>query len=271
MTTSLAVHRLSRPGGRIAYRIEGEGPLVVCIPGMGELSSSYRFVVPALTAAGFRVATMDLRGHGDSDTTFDSYDAAAAGSDALALLAHLGGDGILVGNSMGAGAAVWAAAEDPALVRGIALLGPFVRNTAINPLAAALFRVAMGGPWAAAAWLGYLPTLYPLETPADFAAHRDDIRAWLRTPGAARAFRRTTRTDHAPAAARIERVAAAALVVMGTADPDFPDPEDEARWIADRLNARLLLIDGGGHYPQAESPDLVGPALVDFAREVFRA
>ncbi len=56
---------LDRPGGRIAYDIVGRGALVVCVPGMGELRSSYRYTVPARTEAGLRVATMDLRGHGD--------------------------------------------------------------------------------------------------------------------------------------------------------------------------------------------------------------
>ncbi|MCG6958125.1 MAG: alpha/beta hydrolase, partial [Gemmatimonadetes bacterium] len=83
---------LSRPGGRIAYDVRGDGPLVACVPGMGELRSSYRFLTPALTAAGYRVATMDLRGHGDSDVTFDAYDDVAAGSDVLALIGELGGE-----------------------------------------------------------------------------------------------------------------------------------------------------------------------------------
>src|SRR3954463_7847098 len=100
---------LERPEGRIGYDVTGDGPLVVCLPGMGELRSSYRFTVPALVAAGFRVATMDLRGHGDSDATFTAYDDVAAGQDALALVEHLGGPAVLVGNSMAAGGAVWAA------------------------------------------------------------------------------------------------------------------------------------------------------------------
>ncbi len=44
----LPVQRIERPGGRIAYRVTGDGPLVVCIPGMGDLASSYRFTVPPM-------------------------------------------------------------------------------------------------------------------------------------------------------------------------------------------------------------------------------
>src|SRR6478735_6783780 len=152
---------LDRGEGHIAYDVTGTGPLVVCLPGMGELRSSYRHNVRALTHAGFRVATMDLRGHGDSDATFSSYDDVAAGRDAIALVEELGGPALLVGSSMGAGAAVWAAAERPDLVAGLALLGPFVRNPPANPLMALLFRLAMSGPWAPAVWGAYLPSLYP--------------------------------------------------------------------------------------------------------------
>ncbi|MEJ2203415.1 MAG: alpha/beta hydrolase, partial [Gemmatimonadota bacterium] len=124
---------LSRPGGRIAYDVRGEGHLVVCVPGMGELRSSYRFLTPALVEAGYRVATMDLRGHGDSDTTFDTYDDVAAGSDVVALIEELGGVAAVVGNSMGAGAAAWAAAEAPGRVAGLILIGPFVRQARTSP------------------------------------------------------------------------------------------------------------------------------------------
>ena len=46
---------------------------------MGDLRSVYRFTVPALVDAGYRVATMDLRGHGDSDDSFSTFDDVAAG------------------------------------------------------------------------------------------------------------------------------------------------------------------------------------------------
>lgn len=267
----LGIHHLRRPEGRVAYRVTGEGPLVVCVPGMGEIAAAYRYTVPALRAAGFRVAVMDLRGHGDSDATFSAYDDAAAGSDVLALIAHLGAPAVVVGTSMAAGAAVWAAAESPEAVRALALIGPFVRNAPTNPVAAALFRLLMQRPWARGAWLAYLPQLYPSRLPADFTEHRDAIRAAMARPGATAAFVRTTRTDHTPAEERLPRVTAPTLVVMGTADPDFRDPAAEAAWVAERLNARVELIDGAGHYPQAEDPERVTPALVAFCREVTGA
>jgi pimeloyl-ACP methyl ester carboxylesterase len=261
---------LDRPEGRVAFDVTGEGPLVVCLPGMGDLRSVYRFTAPALVAAGFRVATMDLRGHGDSDATFSAYDDVAAATDALALIEQLGGPAVLVGNSMGAGAAVWAAAERPDLVAGIALLGPFVRNTKINPLMAWAFRAAMSGPWATRAWLSYLPRLYPARRPADLAEHLGRLRESLRRPGHAKAFVATTRTSHAPSEQRLPEVAGRpALVIMGEKDPDFPDAPAEAAWVTEQLGAECLIVPGAGHYPQAEFPELVNPALEAFCRTVL--
>jgi pimeloyl-ACP methyl ester carboxylesterase len=267
-STSGTTTWLPRPEGRIAYDMAGTGPLVVCVPGMGELRSSYRRTVPALVAAGCTVVTMDLRGHGDSDATFSRYDDVAAGGDVVALLEHLGAPAVLVGNSMGAGAAAWAAAERPDLVTGLVLLGAFVRNPPTGALTALAFRAAMAGPWAPRVWNAYLPSLYPGRRPEDFAEHRAEIAASLRRPGHDRAFRRTTRTSHAPVEARLAEVRAPALVVMGERDPDFADPAAEARWIADRLHGEVVLVPGAGHYPQVEDPDVVNPALVGFVRRV---
>lgn len=256
---------LHRPEGRIAYDLSGDdGPLVVCMPGMGELRSSYRHIRPALLGAGFRVATMDLRGHGDSDTTFTAHDDVAAGTDALALLEHLHQPAVLIGNSMSAGAAVWAAAEKPQLVDGLVLIGPFVRNIPINPLLELVFRLAMSGPWARRVWISYLPKLSPGPRQNDYDQHLDAISASLARPGRSAAFTATTRTSHAPAESRLDDVHAPTLVIMGTRDPDFPDPAAEAHHVARRLGGKVLLVEGAGHYPHADDPDAVNPKLISF-------
>jgi pimeloyl-ACP methyl ester carboxylesterase len=259
---------LQRPGGRIAYEVSGAGPLVVCAPGMGQLRSSYRETMPALREAGFAVAAMDLRGHGDSDATFDRYDDVATGEDYLALVDHLGGSAVLIGNSMSAGAAVWAAAEQPNAVVGLVLIGPFVRNAPMNPLLVAVFKAMMSGPWAATMWTSYLPKLYPGRKPADFADQRRAIAASMKQPGHRKAFTATTRTTHQPAQERIHEVKAPALVVMGAADPDFGDPAEEAQWIGEQLHAEIQLVPDAGHYPHEEYPEIVNPSLVRFCRRV---
>jgi pimeloyl-ACP methyl ester carboxylesterase len=259
---------LTRPSGRIAYSLLGEGPLVICLPGMGDVRSVYRFLAPALANAGFRVAAMDLRGHGDSDTTFNVYDDVAAGGDLIALAEHLDGRAVLIGNSMGAAAACWAAAEAPESTAGLVLLGPFVREPKANPFAKLMLRLALLRPWGPAVWKAYFRRLYPTRRDAEYEAHLAEVAANLRKPGHWDAFYETTQTSHDPVEARLDEVHAPTLVVMGKNDPDFPDPAIEARWIADRLNGQLLMVPGAGHYPQAEFPEFVLPAVVEFARQV---
>ncbi len=127
---------------------------------MGDLRSAYRYLGPALVAEGFRVAAVDLRGHGDSDTTFESYGDADTSSDLVALIEELGGPTVLVGNSMGAGSAVMTAAERPELVSGLVLLGPFVRNGAARAMRRIMLRAAMAPLWAATSWKAYMAKLY---------------------------------------------------------------------------------------------------------------
>lgn len=265
MTTSY----LDRGEGRIAYELQGGGPLAVCVPGMGDLRSTFRFTVPALLEAGYQVAAMDLRGHGESDDGFSAYDDPALASDIRALITHLGGPALLVGNSMGAAASIIAAAEEPELVAGLALMGPWVRDPKPNPVMRLVQRLMLVKPWGPAAWRAFYKTLYPGRRPADLAAHIDRIGAGMRRGDHWRSFVRTTATSHAPVEARLGDVRAPALIVVGEKDPDFPDPAAEARFAAERLRGEFLLVPDSGHYPQADSPDLVNPAVLAFAAKVF--
>src|SRR5579863_8507915 len=120
---------LDLPGGRLAYDVAGAGPLVVCAPGMGDLRAEYRALAPQLVAAGYRVATLDVRGHGESSVGWPDYSVGAIGADMLALARALDTrPAILIGTSMAGGAAVWAAAEAPEAVAGLVLIDPFVRD-----------------------------------------------------------------------------------------------------------------------------------------------
>jgi len=259
---------LTRPEGRIGYDVAGGGPLVVLVPGMGDLRSTYRFLAPAIRDRGYRVASTDLRGHGDSDVGFAEYGDEATAGDIIALILELGGPAVIVGNSMGAGAAAIVAAQRPELVAGLVLVGPFVRNGDTTAVQRLLLRVAMATPWAASAWKSYLPKLYVGRRPADFDDHRRQVVASLRRPGYAKAFSRTTRTDHDAAEARLADVDTPVLVVMGECDPDFPDPRAEADWIAEALRGEVAMVPEAGHYPQSQQPELTTGAIVPFLSRV---
>jgi pimeloyl-ACP methyl ester carboxylesterase len=256
------------PEGRIGYDVAGAGSLVVLVPGVGDLRASYRFLAPALRAAGYRVACADLRGHGDSDATFASYGDEETTGDVIALIEELGGPAVVVGNSMGAGAAVLAAAQQPSLVSGLVLAGPFVRNGKTSKMRRLGLRVAMAPPWAAISWKSCLPKLYAGRRPADFGEYRDQVGASLRRPGYAKAFSATTGTSHDPAEARLADVTAPALVVMGEQDPDFPDLQAEADWIARALRAQVVMVPEAGHYPQSQRPDVTTGAVLHFLESV---
>jgi pimeloyl-ACP methyl ester carboxylesterase len=292
------VLRLERPGGRIAYTVRGAGPLVVCSAGMGDLRTSFRDLTAELVAAGYRVAEVDLRGHGDSDTTFTEHGDVATAQDLLALVAHLGGPAVLVGNSMSAGAALWAAAESPAEVAGVVLLGPFVRDGAAPGLRAAAqraaIRFALLRPWGPAAWerayrafavgrdhrtAAERGTDAPVtgRLPAWFDEHVGAVRGALREPARLRSLRDlVAHLRHAVVEARLGEVRAPALVLMGAQDPDFADPAAELAFIESRLAAagapvRGVLVAECGHYPQLQRVDVTGPEVAAFLAALPRA
>ena len=254
--------------GRIAYDDQGSGPLVVLVPGIGDLRREYRLVVPGLVAAGYRVVTMDLRGCGESDATFDQYDGRVIGDDIVALIRDLdAGPAIVVGTSIAAGSAVYAAAESPELVARIVLVGGFTRGPAMSAPMKLLVRVLMAGPWRNAVWLGVHRGLFPLHTPEDHDAHRAAIRANLREPGRSAALGRMMTSTHDHAEARYAKVRAPSLFVMGTADSDFPDPVAEANEVAAALGGRVAFSEGAGHYPHIEAPEQFLEPVLEFLAE----
>ncbi len=257
---------LERGEGRIAFDdSSGSGPLVVCIPGMGDVRAQYRYLTPQLVASGYRVVTMDLRGHGESSVGWADYSAAAVGSDIVALLRHLNaGPAMLVGNSMAGAASVWAAAEAPELVSGLALLDPFVRDIPPSFVQDMALKLMLTGPWKVGAWLTYYSSLYPSHKPADFTAYKARLKANLSEPGRFAALKAMIAAPKAACEARLAEVSAPTLVVMGTKDPDFKDPAAEAQLVAGMLHCTAHMVEGAGHYPHAEMPEQVGPEIFKF-------
>ena len=263
MTT---VHHLVRPEGTLAYDDAGAGPLVVCLPGMGDLRSEYRFLGPQLVEAGFRVVTMDLRGHGDSDATFSDHERTSVGDDLVALLAELdAGPAHLVGTSFGAAAVVWAATQAPDQGASVTLIGPFVRDTPPSPVQRMMLRALLARPWGARAWgWWYGRKLFPGATPPDHQAHVAAVRANLAHPERLAALGAMGRAGCERIDPRLDELSVPALVVMGSQDPDFPDPAAEAQAIADRTGGQVVMVDGSGHYPHVDAPADAGAAITGF-------
>jgi pimeloyl-ACP methyl ester carboxylesterase len=258
---------LERSDGRLAYDdTGGSGPLVVAVPGVGDLRTVYRHLTPRLAAAGYRVATMDLRGAGESSVEWDDVSDAAIAGDITALIDHLdAGHAVIVGNSLGAASAVIAATERPDATSAVVLIGPFVRDLPTPAWMRLGFKAMLSPPWGRWAWVTlYRKRMYPAAPPPDHADQVARLAAALAEPGRFRAFRRLAFNSHAEAGSRLDRLQVPALVVMGTADPDFADPVGEARLVTDRVGGTMALVDDAGHYPQAEFPEVVAGAIVEF-------
>lgn len=262
--------------GTIAYDVQGSGPLVLLAHGMGDSRHSYRFVVPALVAAGYRVVNVDVRGCGDSTAEWDGYERADIAGDLLAVLRELGGGpAVVVGQSMSGGAATIAAAEAPELVAGVVELAPFtrkqgmdlaglVRNRRHRAGTVQLAKVMLAG--SLDGWMSYLDLAVP-QKPADWAEERARIEAALRRPGRLRALQAMTKTNPADAGARLGDVRCPVLVVEGSADPDWADPRAEGERVLADLPAglgELAVIDGAGHYAHTETPEQVLELLLPF-------
>ncbi len=259
---------LQVPEGKIAYDDSGSGPLVVCVPGMGDLRGQYRFLTPQLVDAGFRVVTLDVRGHGESSTGWKDYSVTGVGSDILALIQQLdAGPAMVIGNSMAAGAAVWAAVEAPELINALVMIGPAVHGEMGLPL-----RLAMGAlfarPWGPSAWLSYFTRLYPSRKPDDWQQYTERLKANLSEPGRLEALRAMIFASKAASAERLGGVSQPVFILMGSQDPDFKDPEAEARWVAEQVKGMVRMVEGAGHYPHAEFPGIAAPEIKAFLQAV---
>lgn len=262
---------LDRGEGQVAYDdTGGSGPLVLLAPGMGDVRALYRFLTPQLVAAGYRVVTMDVRGHGETSARWPDYSPEAVGDDMVALLTALdGGPAVVVGESYTPSSAIWAAAEAPDLVTGIVLCAPFIREVKLNPVMRMLSELIGRSPLL---WTNFFyPSLYPTNRPPDFDAYRKALRANLREPGRMAAVRAMVTASKSRANARLADVACPVLVIMGTKDPDFPDPAAEARLGADSAtDGTVVMINDAGHYPPAEMPEATAAALLPFLARAGR-
>lgn len=261
MTEFLAVD-----GGTLAYEVTGSGPLMVLAHGMGDSREAYRFLVPALVAAGHRVAAVDLRGCGESSVGWASYSRTAIAGDLLALVRHLGGPAVLVGHSIAGGAVTVAAAQAPELVSGLVELAPFTRKQQLRlgDLRVPAYRrgtsrllgtVVLGST---RQWAKYLDVAYPAVRPADWDARTARVTAMLKEPGRMKALQKMGTTAPGDAGEQLGHVRCPVLVVQGSADPDWASPQAEGEAIVSDLPAglgRLEMVAGAGHYPHVQFPE----------------
>jgi len=269
-------------GNTLAYDITGDGPLVVLAHGIGDSRHSYRFLAPALTAAGYRVANVDIRGCGDSSLGWDGYSRTDIAGDLVAVVRHLGGPAVIIGQSISGGAATIAAATAPDVIAGVIELAPFTRVQSFDPggllrvkryrsgyrqLAQVLIRGSLSS------WERYLDVAMPTK-PADWDGELARIRTKLTEPGRMKALQAMCKSSPGDAGAQLPNLTCPVLVIEGSADPDWADPRAEGDRIIAEVPAglgELVVIEGAGHYPHVQTPDQVLAQALPFLTTTLTA
>jgi pimeloyl-ACP methyl ester carboxylesterase len=123
------MQKFNSAGVKIAYSDEGTGQPVVLIHGFASnarVNWQATGWIKTLLQAGYRVVTMDNRGHGESEKLYDSekYSASIMADDAGRLLDHLGiAQAAVMGYSMGARISAFLTLQRPELVSRVVFAG----------------------------------------------------------------------------------------------------------------------------------------------------
>ncbi|TGL87255.1 alpha/beta hydrolase [Leptospira congkakensis] len=242
--------------GRIAYSQLGKGKRnLILLPGIGDRKESYAELAKLL-AKDNSVYSFDLRGIGESDVSFPSYGPKETAEDILAFIQEKDLQNVyIIGNSMTAASAVYIRSKEKNRVLGLALSGPFVRDK--GPLSfgmKTLMQLVFRGPWGASAWVSFYESLFPVNPPKDLKERSEKLKINLKEEGRMAAVRSMLLAPKTECEAALPLAASNVIVIMGSKDPDFDSPEEEARWIAKTLDGSVKIYEGVGHYPFVEEP-----------------
>ncbi len=114
---------VQRGSRSIHYQVEGQGPTVVLVPGLGSGSRLFGTLPRRFAKDGFRCISFDPVGIKPSSTHQGEYDFAAAAQDIWCILDDLEGTScILVGTSLGGKVALCAAQQAPDRLDKLVLL-----------------------------------------------------------------------------------------------------------------------------------------------------
>src|SRR3984957_13026358 len=107
---------------RIEVIVEGNGPLVVLLPGRGRGSEDFDEVAAGLAKAGFRVLRPQPRGAGQSTGPMKGLSLHDFARDNAEVIRHQGGrPAVMVGHAFGSWVARMTAVDYPQLVRGVVI------------------------------------------------------------------------------------------------------------------------------------------------------
>jgi pimeloyl-ACP methyl ester carboxylesterase len=247
----------------------GSGPAVMFVHGLGARADRWRGTVERVAAQGYRAIAWDLHGHGFASKETDGpADVPSLAASLWAILDRLNiGPVTLVGTSLGAHIAAYAACEQPGRVGGIAMVGAL----GVVPIPQATAEAIRRNVQAASreqilAKLRFV-IIDPAQVPDSLVEEEWRIN---NAPGALAAFGRLG--DYlADGIARdyvAERLAALfppdrLLLIWGAQDAAVPLAVGEECRIA-LGNPDFCLIENAGHAPYYEQPAKFDPPLLRF-------
>jgi pimeloyl-ACP methyl ester carboxylesterase len=250
----------------LAYDDNGSGQPLLLIHGFPLNRTMWRPQIAALTKAGYRVITPDLRGFGTSPMTSAAVNMSSYADDIIALMDRLHLPQAVVGGmSMGGYVLLNLLERYPERVSAAIFI---VTKAGADDAAGKGKRTALA---AATASEGMKPVLEVFRTilfaPATLTAQPElvaDVASWISAtdPGGAAAglIAMRERKDYLPLLAAIRQPA----LVIG-ADQDQVMPSDHSRAIAAGIaDARLSILQGGGHMVNLEQPDKFNALLKEF-------
>lgn len=259
-------------GYRRAFRVAGNGPVLLLIHGIGSNSTSWTPVHSAL-AQRFTVIAPDLLGHGESDKPRTDYSLGAFANDMRDLLGTLGIDRVtIVGHSYGGGVAMQFAYQYPHLVERIVLVSPggvaedvsaALRLAALPMAGEALAMLRLPGARRAIRFLGRAASGNLLGATKFGREIVDavDLLEDLRESDAVAAFTRTLRSAVDGRGQFVTMLNRSYLVqsipmqlIWGDEDPVIP--VDHARIAHTAMpHSQLEIFEKCGHVPFRDQPD----------------
>ena len=258
----------------------------ILVHGFGDASCVWNHLAVRL-ASDFRVLTLDLRGHGDSDWDPDArYDTTTFTSDLSRIVSAYGFERlILVGHSLGADVVARFAAANAGRVAAAVLVdfGPELDSAGIDQVLRG-FLETPGSFESLAAYVAYIMVSRPLGDPASLKTFaRSTLRqaapqAWKVKADPALGTRSQLsrlvvdegRYKDAELWAKLAQIVCPSLVVRGSGSGVFPS--DVANRMVERTmpNARLATIPRAGHAVMIDNPAGFSASVVDFLSMIPR-
>jgi pimeloyl-ACP methyl ester carboxylesterase len=260
-------------GVRIAWHRYGAGTRVVLfVPTWNIVDARVVSQQVAFLADRMTVLTHDPRGAGDSERPASGYKFEDHLADSLAVLdANAVRRASIITASRGMSTAVLMAARHPERVERLAAVGAYMRLKPEPPNDD--FWKESGGDdysdrWTAAAWRRDWPGFARWFMEGVFTEPNSEATIKWVTSVALEAspevlIAQAGEADYEPAARVLGQVRCPTLLINGSEDSSAP--VEMARGIAARIpNARVEIVDGGGHRPDIRSPERVNPLLAKF-------